>query len=367
MWSEVLLFKNLSIFVVIVLLHMSTGCKNEITEASLDARHESGQNDYEAEPKAITGKDIRVTVKAEHDFNKGELLLIINIQNNSDEDISVDYMNCALKIDEERTAVPRVLRSYKSTITSADEETYEIYFYPINTLDFFNNTDYFGDMKQQYKLDLDFVADTRGNRLLNDQIVLTLPDTAYQDYLQQYARERFMDIYCFDFDRAAFETSEAQHLHKISFINNTFGELKDVPAIYALNPSITINRMIFNVFSYKEKDTLIVNMRMLNEDSHPLKVIPSRCVVKISNASYKPVNIFSDTFENGRFPDDAYIFSPGTRLHLKLKYVIPNQTDKWSLSSDWLLISTDPQEHSWKKLIFTDVTFNKSPVAKDAH
>jgi hypothetical protein len=326
---------------------------------------ESQLSDYHAEPKTVNQQSVRVVAKMQSDLLRGELVLAMRIKNNSRESIKVDYTNCALNIDKERVVVPEVARPYKSIIPYDDSEEYEIHFHPINSIEFFNGTSYRGDMKQQYSLDLNFITGGNGKEIFKDKIVFQLTDSVYQNYLRDHARQQAMHIFTFDFDSATFDDHEVSHLDKISFQNKTPDETAEtiLPVVYSLNPAMTINRMIFNIYAYKAKDTLIVYMRMLNEDSYPLKVIPKNCCAKISGVVYEPIDIFSDSFKGGRLPDDAYIFRSGTRLHLRLKYLVPHEIDRWTLSNDWLLVSTDRQK-KWDNLLFTDFAFRESAITK---
>jgi hypothetical protein len=349
-------------FVVVCCLIAS--CRPDVVESDFRDEKESPHSDYHTEPKILNESGVRVAIRMRSDLQKGELVVMMKIKNNSRENIAVDFMNCALNIDAERVAVPEVLRPYKSIILYDDEENYEIYFHPINSMDFFNAAAYRGDMKQQYSLDVNFLSNGNGRKILNKRVVFHLPDSVYQSYLRDQARQRLMNIFRFDFDSATFDAHEINYLSKIHLVSKMPDATNGVmaPVVYSIDPAITINRMIFNINCYKEKDTLTVNMRMLNEDSYPLKIIPEKCVTKIFGESYAPVNIFSDSFKDGQFPGSAYVFSPGTRLHLRLKYFIPRAMDKCTLTNDWLLVRTDG--NNWKKLLFTDFAFRESMVTK---
>jgi hypothetical protein len=352
----------LQIFHLLILLCVITGCRNDSIENPFSIQSEGPG--YRPDRTMLQDNDVHVSVKTKTDLRNGELVVLLNVKNNSGRSIEVDYMNSALNIDEERTAVPKVMLPCRSNIPADDEENYEIYFHPINSIAFNDNTGYRGDMKQQYSFDVNFITDWNGKKLINERVLLALPDTAYQTYLSRQGRQNFMKLFEFDLNHEVFDVSQARHLEKI-FHGKTSENVDQAPAIYSLNPSITINRMIFNVFGYTEKDTLIINMRMLNEDRQPLRIIPQKCAVNVSGTRLLPVYHFSDSFDNGHLPDSAYIFKPGTRLHLMLKYYVPHELDSWSLDTDWLLISRNSQHTSWNKLIFTDLKFRESLLSKD--
>jgi hypothetical protein len=354
-WA-LIIFKSWRISLPLLVILLLASCRNDSAEDFFDLQNDTASSEYRVQPKALEEKGIHVKIKTRNDLQKGEVVLMMNVRNDSDRSIMVDYMNCALNIDAERVAAGQVTRPYKSTISSDDEENYEIYFRPINSLDFYNTVEYRGDMKQQYSVDLNFITDYTGQKVVNQRVVLALPDTTYQRYLQRNAREQFMRIFAFDFNSEKFDFQEAQYLNKIlGAIHADEMNEAHARAIYSINPAIMIDRTIINIFSYQEKDTVIVNMRMLNEDSHRLKITPEKCVVKLPGLELKPASHFSDTFDEGQLPDSTYIFKPGTRLHLRLKYYVPNKFETWTMSNDWLLVNTDVKLDRWANLLFDDL------------
>jgi hypothetical protein len=354
-WA-LIIFKSWRISLPLSVVLLLVSCRNDSAEDFFGRQNDPASSEYRVQPKALEEKGVHVKIKTRNDLQKGEVVLMMNVRNDSHRSIMVDYMNCALNIDEERVAAGQVTRPYKSTISSDDEENYEIYFRPINSLDFYNTTEYCGDMKQQYSIDLNFITDYTGQKVVNQRVVLALPDTTYHGYLQQDAREQFMRIFAFDFNSEKFDFQEAQYLNKIlGPVHADELNAAHARAIYSINPAIMIDRMIINIFSYQEKDTLIVNMRMLNEDTHRLKVIPDKCVVKLAGLQLKPDSHFSDTFDDGQIPDSAYIFKPGTRLHLRLKYYAPQKFESWTMSNDWLLVNTEVKPDRWATLFFDDL------------
>jgi hypothetical protein len=357
--------KCLRIVLVVAMTAQLTSCRNDYLETFFAADDDSPSG-YHTSTKTFEGQGALVTLKTRTDLQKGVLVLMMNVKNNSSRSIIVDYMNCVLNLDEGHVVVPRVLRFYKSTIPYDDEESYEIYFDPINSIEFYDNTGYRGDMKQQYRLDLNFIVDGNGQKLVNERVVFSLADSSYQNYLNHYAREKSMQVFSFNFNSNTFDLQEGQHLHKIFSDRASVKRDQEEAsaAIYSISPAITINRMIFNVFSYKEKDTLVVNMRMLHEDLHPLKIIPSGCTVSISGMMFHPSDYFSDTFDEGKLLDSTYIFKPGTRLHLQLKYFVPQKLDSWELSNDWLMVNTDSNGKIWRKLLFDDIQFRESVTTR---
>jgi hypothetical protein len=349
------------LFIVCVI----SGCRNDgIEKQTEEFQIQSANAGYRPDKPILANADLRVLVKTRTDLEKGELVVTLNVKNYSARSIEVDYLNCVLNIDDERVAVPKVLTQYRSSIPYDEEETYEIYFTPINSVDHYTTAEYRGDMKQQYKVEMNFITDWRGERLINEHVVLSLSDSTFQDYLSKEAREDSMKLMEFDFDNQAFNLDEARHLKKVLYKNLKINDSEYAASIFSISPSISINRMIFNLYSYREGDTLVLNMRMLNEDSYPLKIIPSKCLVNISGQDYRPVDQFSDSFESGQLPDDTYILKPGTRLHLKLKYRVPAEIDSWKLNGNWLLISSDKNYGEWTRLFFEDLKFRQSVLTR---
>jgi hypothetical protein len=341
-------------------------CKNNSAEEK--NTFDPNAKGYQINQNKIEQGDVLVEASLKDNLEKGELMLALNIKNNSGNSISVDYTSCSLTIDAERVVVPMPKGTFKNELADGTEEHYEIDYYPINTLDFYYRTDYRGDMKKYYGLKLDFITDKHGNQLLDKSFEFQLSDSAYHDYLNTYAREKYMQISEFDVEET-FATEQKAYLKKIlpdqkPSDSNQAGAQE---FISAMNPVLTINKRLINFSSYKYKDTLSVSMRLLNQDANVLKVLIDQCKVKASGNSYSPLSHFSDSFESGHFPDNTYLFKSGTRLHLLLKYYIPEKLDKWEFSMDWLLVNarSGAGADRWVKLLYSDVKFKDSPVNKD--
>jgi hypothetical protein len=240
---------------------------------------------------------------------------------------------------------------------SGEGENYEIRYYPINSVDFYFRSGYRGDMKQQYSLKLDFIIDEEGKQLFDDTFTFKLADSAYQTYTTQLAREKHMQIFDFDFDSETFAANQIDHL------KNILPEDPHEHTVLAITPSLTIDQVIVNTLAYKHKDTLMIDVRMLNQGAHGIKVLLNESNVKIDGKTYVVVDHFSDSFENGRLPDVAYMFKPGTRLHLLLKYYVPSAVSRWSLSNDWLLVhKPNAKADTWREWLHADVKFGESVI-----
>lgn len=346
-----------------LLFSIFSGC----TSTTMDSTERNGNaGGYQIYPNEIEQGNIRVEVELKDDLKKGELILLMNVKNNSSTIVTVDYTLCGLAVDAERVVVPETKRAFKTEIHPGEGEAYEIYYYPINSIDFYYRGDYRGDMLQTYSLKLDFIWDKYGNPLMDKGFTFKLPDSIYQEYLAKDAREKRTQI--FDFEDENFAIRQKDYLAGI--LPEKSGAQKDSlkideDFIFASNPGITIHKMIVNIFSYKVKDTLMVNMRLLNEDSRSLKVLLPACKVDVAGRTYLPMHHFSDTFENGQLPDSAYMFKPGTRLHLLLKYYIPESTDQFEFDKDWLLIRNGIREDEWVRLFYKDLHFRESPITSD--
>ncbi len=346
-----------------LLFSIFSGCTStpaDSTPGDQDARG------YSVYPLEIEQGNVRVDVKLKDDLKKGELILLMNVLNNSSSVVTVDYTLCGLAVDAERVVVPDTKRAFKTEIQPGEGEAYEIYYYPINSIDFYYRSDYRGDMLQTYTLNLDFIWDKYGNPLMDKMFTFKLSDSTYQAYLVNDAREKHTQI--FDFEDEDFASWQKDYLAGILPKGEAQKDsLKiDDDFIFASNPGITIHKMIVNIFSYKVKDTLMVNMRLLNEDSRSLKVLLPACKVDVAGRTYSPIYHFSDTFESGQLQDSAYIFKPGTRLHLLLKYYIPERTEQFEFNKDWLLIRSGKKEEDWAALFYKDMHFKESSITSDS-
>jgi hypothetical protein len=341
-----------------------SSCTTNVSEENTFDPNAAG---YQVNLKKIVQGDIEVETSLKDDLPNGELILLMTIKNNSGDAISIDYPNCGLSVNVERVVVPEFRKSFKAEIPDGAQEDYEIYFYPINTLDFYYNTDYRGDMKQSYSLKLDFIRDKHQNQLMDKVFTYQLSDTAYQNYLNTYARERHMQIFAFESD-TTFVEKQTNYLKKIlpeKKLQDDDQPQNEGDFIFAENPGITVNKRLVKVNAYRYKDTLVVNMRMVNQDANSLKVLRSKCNINALGRVYSPASHFSDSFESGHLPDSTYIFKPGTRLHLLLKYYIPEKLDKWELDMDWLLVDATKVHattETWKRLLQTDLVFRPAII-----
>jgi hypothetical protein len=321
-------------------------------------------NAYRADAGKIYEENVEIYTALKDDLENGELILLLKVKNNSEEKIRVDYLNCSLSIDAERVVIPEIKGTFKSELAPGEEERYEITYHPINTVDFYFRSDYRGDMRQQYSLKLDFIVDDQGKQIIGKEITFKLSDAAYQNYISRYAREQHMQIFDFDFDSEVFASQQLDYLKNLLPVQNGTPE----HSVLAITPSITINQVIINSLCYQYKDTLMVNMRMLNQGSHNIQVSLENSTVKISDQTFSANNHFSDSFVNGRLPDSTYIVKPGTRLHLLLKYHVPFKVDRWELSNNFILLhdrNAAGTVKEWKNLLYRDLSFKESMITRD--
>ena len=189
--------------------------------------------------------------------------------------------------------------------------------------------------------------------------VFEFSDTSYQSYLD-HGREKEMHIFDFDFENDTFVQRQGAYLDRV------LRDESDAHEIFAITPAITIDRTVINFRTFKENDTLVVDMRLLNQSTHTLDVIRDRCAVKISGNTFKPCHFTSDSvFENNM--DNVYLFKPGTRLHLNLKFCIAEEIDQWALVRDWLLIHQSGSAGGMSVAIpflHSDIVFRKSSITR---
>lgn len=343
-------------------------CKPNTTEENVFDPQATG---YQADFRKIVQKGVEVEASLKEDLQKGELILMMRITNNSGKSIFVDYPNCGLSVNPERVVVAETTKAFKMEIPDGEEENYQIYYHPINTLDFYYKTNYRGDMKQRYTLRLDFIRDKSQREIFNSEgFTFKLSENSYQYYLTNYAREKYMQIFAFVSD-PDFSETQKRYLEKIlaesrrSEMNQDEQPGNEDEFIFAQDPAVTMNKRLIKINAYQFKDTLVVDMRMLNQDAQRLKVSLPHCKIEVKNGTYAPVSHFSDSFPNGQLPDSTYIFDPGTRLHLLLKYRVDEPLKAWSLNTDWLLVDATNRGASddrWKKLLYTDLSFTTTQI-----
>src|SRR4051812_29600265 len=111
----------------IVVICLIASCRNDGFENYFQTTNDAA-NGYQADQQELEENGVHIAFNTRTDFKNGELVLMMKIKNNSDRSIGVDYRNCVLSIDDERVAVPRIMKPYRETIPADDEETYEISF-----------------------------------------------------------------------------------------------------------------------------------------------------------------------------------------------------------------------------------------------
>jgi hypothetical protein len=322
-------------------------------DQNVQLSHFIGVDQYATDPIKIEQEGLLIEGTLEGDMIEGALVLILKIGNDRAHHVIVDYALCNLSIDTERVAIPSVSKEFKMVIEPGEEEVYELRYHPINSVDFYERSGYRGDMKQQYTLALDFIKDNKGNPVMNRSIDFQFDNVDYARY-QEKSREKNMRIFDFDFDSETFAQEQTGYL-----VQNFKDTIQH--EVFAITPAITIDRIVANFRSYQENDTLIIDLRMLNQSPHRLDVIVAKSKVKVSGRMLKPCKYFSDSFGNGTI-DSIYAFKPGTRLHLLLKYHITEKFDRWQLMTDWLMISGTKSRTA--KLMYTDISFRESSITK---
>jgi hypothetical protein len=337
-------------------------CVNRWTEGEKELYGNTDSLAYRVSPLMIEENGVQVEAFLEDDLAKGSLTLFMKIKNDAETKIIIDLTNCSLLIDADRVAVPQVTTPYETEILPGKQQEYRIQYDPINSVDFFFRTGYRGDMKQQYSLNLNFILDQAGSPLLTKSFTFKMDEVTYSAYLQNSALEHSTQIYDFAFNSETYADEEEKYL------TNVFSATKEdfSDKVFAITPAITINKVIANILTFRKGDTVTINMRLLNQDLHNLKIEPEKAIVISEGRNFNAVSLYSDSFDNGKLPG-SYIFKPGTRLHMLLKYYVPGKIDRWQLSNDWIMVnSNDPKEkNAWVKLLYRDLSFEESSITKD--
>jgi hypothetical protein len=342
---------RLKTFLWLTMVGLAACVKNQ--DQNLQVSHFISVDQHATEPVKIEQEGLLIEGTLSGDMIKGELVLVLKINNDRAQNIIVDYTLCNLSIDTERVAIPAVNKESKMVIEPGEEELYELRYHPINSVDFYERSGYRGDMKQKYTLALDFIKDNKGALVINRSIDFQFDDEHYARY-QEKAREKNMRIFDFDFDSEIFAQEQIEYL-----VQNFKDTIQH--EVFAITPAITIDRVVTNFRSYQENDTLVIDLRMLNQSPHRLDVIAARSEVKVSGRILKPCKYFSDSFGNGTI-DSIYAFKPGTRLHLLLKYHVTEKFDRWQLMTDWLAIYGAKSRTA--NLMYTNISFRESSITK---
>lgn len=310
-------------------------------------------------PLAFDRNDILVETVLEGDLARGELLLSMRIWNRRSDEIVLDLPNCYLSIDDGREAIPDLQGQVGTAIIKPGESAeYKLSYHPVNAVSFYERTDYRGDIKKKYSLRINFIKDRTGTLLLEDVAQFEFSDAFYAAYLNT-AREKNMRIFDFAFEADDFVYAQEKHLDKI------FPDAGGAHEIFAITPALTIDRTIINFRTFSEGDTLTIDMRMLNQSSHAFDIVTSRCAIKMSGKVFKPCKMYSDSF-SGKAIDDVYVFKPGTRLHLNLKYCGASGRNPWKLAADWIFVHSPNPEKAKPKVpfLYSDILFIESPITR---
>jgi hypothetical protein len=347
----------------LLLICFVSGFLSECTNTTKDL-------EYSINPKIIEAKGIEIHGSLHANLKSGELSLVLKVKNNSENNVTVNYLDCSLSVDNERVVIPETRKQFKTVIRPGAGEKYEIQYHPINSLDFFNIADYRGDLKQRYSLWLDFIKDKFGNPLQGKSFIFELQDSAYHNYLRDYGRESEIQLYDCRINADSFITDQKNYLKKIGLINESKSDAPEYHEdnfVLATNSEFNIGNRIINFKSYKQKDSLIMNIWVINMAFNKLRILLDKLGIEDSGHYYFPDKIVSEFFNYNEIIDSSIIVKPGARFNVQLKYVVPQKCDQYLLSSDWLRILINrekPEKDEYVKLIYKDLIFkNHIPTA----
>jgi hypothetical protein len=336
----------------------------------VECTHTTTDLEYSISPKIVESNGIEIHASLNAELKSGELSLVMNVKNNTENKVTINYMDCSLSIDNERVVIPETRKQFKTVIRPGDREHYEILYHPINSPDFFNIADYRGDMKQHYSLKLDFIRDNNGSLLQGKSFVFELHDSIYHHYLRDYGRESQIQLYDCRINADSFITDQKNYLEKLGLVNEINSddpEYHQDNFILATNSEFNIGNRILNFKSYRKNDSLWMNIWVINMAFDKLKIVLDKLSIEHSGHCYSPDKIVSEFFNYNQIIDSSIIVKPGARFAVLLKYAIPQKWDQYRLSSDWLLIRINNEKSKkdeYSRLLYKDLIFkSRIPTA----
>jgi len=330
-----------------------TGCTDNIL-----------QKGYITHPKSISTKKIKITASLVADPAKNDLILYMNVLNNSKKIVRVDYTNCYLGIETDRVAIAEFRKSFKETLSPGDSEDYELRYTPINSPEFLKKANYSGDMKQKYSLKVDFIKDEKGTALSEKTFIFEMQDSAYKNYLRDLGIENKIQFYSYSFNKDSFISGQKKYIEAIVSMQDQMTDSnKDKPFDYYVmvsNSEIIIDNRVLNIISNRQEDTLCMKIWIVNMGTEKLKVLLNKFGVSDEDHTYYPFQMLSEFFNYSQVIDSSSILNQGARFNLLLRYVIPGKISQYKLNMDWLLIqNTDEiKKDDYRRLIYRDLTFN---------
>jgi hypothetical protein len=336
-----------------------------ITSFIFGCTHIIPEKGYIANPKSIKAKKIEIETSLESKLSEGNLILHMNVKNKSKKNIIVDYANCNLSIDADRVAIAEIRKEFKEIIFPADSENYEIWYHPVNSMEYLNKANYRGDLKQKYILKLDFIKDMMGIPLSTKSFTFEMQDSAYKNYLRGYGRESKIQFYNFSFNKDSFISGEKNYMHELLTVENqkadSTNERSSADYVMASNSEIIIENRVINILSNRIEDTLSMNIWIVNMSMNRLNVLLNKFTLTVSGHFYYPVQMRSEFFNYNQVIDSSVVLNQGARFNLLLKYIVPQKTDNYNLNMDWILIQNNKgniEQDRYARLLYRDLSFN---------
>ncbi len=333
-------------------------------------RQNTVKEGYITTPRRINSNKIIVEATLNAIKEKAELILHMKVFNRSNHLIHVNYGNCNLTIDPDRLSIPESNKTFKEKINPGGQELYEFTFEPINSPDFYDKTNYRGDLKKTYFLNLDFIRDDKGKQLIKKFFIFEMSDTEYKNYKQLYGRESKIQLFTFGFNRDSFMTNQRTYLKYAldDYVKNSNDLIQAGPEHYILisGSEIILDNRLINILCSRQSDTLNINLRILNNAANRMKVSLNKFCIRTVGHSYLPSKIISEFFNYNKIADSAVILSQGARFVVTLGYCIPENYDEYILSKDWLLIKKKQNasdQNVYRSILYNDLLFKKDTIS----
>lgn len=257
-----------------------------------------------------------------------QMVLSLQIRNNSTETISLSPLEAALHTADQRRHLPLTADTEIETLAAGASRTFTWQYRPVNDLYLYQHSGLYGPWQQQYLLPLSFISG------LTDTLRFCIPQKAYAQYSRD-AEDKKPYLY----KPSAASLSAESVARQEAYWQEAFTEKAEVAAGSANFSEQEFFTAGVNVRYglYHKGDSLYLRLQLVNHTPGQLQLEPEAISVTYGGQHYQPLRITGPLETR----PELYELKKGDRVALLLTYAAP-AADSLQLSLKGLKAQQQP-------------------------
>lgn len=316
------------IFIVLVMF-FHFACTNEI-------KHELNEDvkltfPISYEESQVNMKDLKIQMGLRASPKGDTLLFYAWISNHSNKNISLSPYLLEIQTDEDYRCVP-IGQINDVTLKKNTTKFIKYRFTPVNNKLIYYYTGQNGDLNPAYHIKLSFLKDQNGKSFSNQKLTFPINPQHYHKFKTKYAEDHHYTFYELNYEKDLIRIQENKlrqldNSKQNQHINTNFSEKE-----------ISLNGLIFNNKLYHFKDSLYLNLRVVNHGNQTMCFSPNQIQVinHLSQANNKQIILKKGYRFQEKFNLGHYLTKPdGIKLNYSTFQLYPDLKEIFSFNPEF--------------------------------